>query len=74
MPLYCSALSLARSAQAERDNESCFFNSFSVVSQYVRIESVPGENARIGDAPHRHVRPPPAARVAPVECRNGHGR
>ncbi|GBP57441.1 hypothetical protein EVAR_41335_1 [Eumeta japonica] len=25
MPLYCSALSLARTAQAERDNESCFF-------------------------------------------------
>ncbi|GBP85199.1 hypothetical protein EVAR_47635_1 [Eumeta japonica] len=24
--LYCSALSLARSAQAERDNESCFFD------------------------------------------------
>ncbi|GBP62977.1 Zinc transporter 2 [Eumeta japonica] len=25
VPLYCSALSLARSAPAERDNESCFF-------------------------------------------------
>ncbi|GBP81376.1 hypothetical protein EVAR_61774_1 [Eumeta japonica] len=25
LPLYCSALSLARLAQVERDNESCFF-------------------------------------------------
>ncbi|GBP59873.1 hypothetical protein EVAR_44549_1 [Eumeta japonica] len=30
VPLYCSALSLTRSAQAERDNESCFFFSESV--------------------------------------------
>ncbi|GBP27464.1 hypothetical protein EVAR_14285_1 [Eumeta japonica] len=33
VPLYCSALSLARAAQAERDNASCFFN-YSVLSRF----------------------------------------
>ncbi|GBP79191.1 hypothetical protein EVAR_53057_1 [Eumeta japonica] len=36
MPLYCSALSLARSAQAERDNELCFFVRAAGVHRFIR--------------------------------------
>ncbi|GBP75080.1 hypothetical protein EVAR_48761_1 [Eumeta japonica] len=36
MPPYCSALSLARSAQAERDNESCFFMRAASVHRFIR--------------------------------------
>ncbi|GBP52330.1 hypothetical protein EVAR_38476_1 [Eumeta japonica] len=33
----CSALSLARSAQAERDNESCFFMRAAGVHRFIRL-------------------------------------
>ncbi|GBP55412.1 hypothetical protein EVAR_45735_1 [Eumeta japonica] len=36
MPLYCSALSLARSAQVERDNELCFFVRTADVHRFIR--------------------------------------
>ncbi|GBP75364.1 hypothetical protein EVAR_61589_1 [Eumeta japonica] len=36
VPLYCSALSIARSAQAERDNESCFFVHAVGVHRFIR--------------------------------------
>ncbi|GBP77340.1 hypothetical protein EVAR_54712_1 [Eumeta japonica] len=36
----CSALSLARSAQAERDNESCFFVRASGVHRFIRRQKI----------------------------------
>ncbi|GBP45036.1 hypothetical protein EVAR_23510_1 [Eumeta japonica] len=40
VPLYCSALSLARSAQAQRDNESCFFVRAAGVHRFIRCYQV----------------------------------
>ncbi|GBP57369.1 hypothetical protein EVAR_27399_1 [Eumeta japonica] len=40
VPLYCSALSLARSAQAQRDNESCFFMRVAGVQRFTRCYHV----------------------------------
>ncbi|GBP88661.1 hypothetical protein EVAR_66688_1 [Eumeta japonica] len=47
VPLYCSALSLARSAQAERDNESCFFVCAAGVHRFISVTKMGCSGYRI---------------------------
>ncbi|GBP40038.1 hypothetical protein EVAR_19166_1 [Eumeta japonica] len=55
VPLYCSALSLARSAQAERDNESCLFVRAAGVHQLIRRYHVKSSRETFSNEERNHA-------------------